>query len=143
MDAYNRAAEANNWNEYRRFQIVGGYLEGAAAKWFDMVKNGITGWNTFGGFTYLFKNKFASPTRKNTWYLSYKACKQDNRMVDKYQLEFQALLRKIDPQQTMPRESIIVDFMAGLSPTIALLVYRHPVTTLEAVIQVAKMIELG
>ena len=32
LERYNRIAEANKWSEYRRFQIIGGYLVGAAAK---------------------------------------------------------------------------------------------------------------
>ncbi len=31
LERFNRIAEANMWTEYRRFQIIGGYLVGAAA----------------------------------------------------------------------------------------------------------------
>src|SRR6266540_4136148 len=33
LERFNRIAEANMWTEYRRFQIIGGYLVGAAARW--------------------------------------------------------------------------------------------------------------
>src|SRR6266540_6527446 len=32
LECYNRIAEANKWSEHRRFQIIGGYLVGVAAK---------------------------------------------------------------------------------------------------------------
>jgi len=32
LERYNRIVEANKWSEYRRFQIIGGYLVGAAAR---------------------------------------------------------------------------------------------------------------
>ncbi len=32
LECYNRIAEANKWSEHRRFQIIGGYLMGAAAR---------------------------------------------------------------------------------------------------------------
>src|SRR6266498_2461194 len=35
LECYNRIAEANKWSEHRRFQIIGGYLVGAAARWYD------------------------------------------------------------------------------------------------------------
>jgi len=34
--------------------------------------------------------KFASPARKNTWYLKYKSYKQAGRTIDKYAIDFQA-----------------------------------------------------
>ena len=42
LERYNRIADANKWNAMRRFQIVGGYLTGAAAKWYDTVKHMVT-----------------------------------------------------------------------------------------------------
>ncbi len=32
LEYYNRIAEANKWSEHRRFQIIGGYLVGAATR---------------------------------------------------------------------------------------------------------------
>src|SRR6266508_3478343 len=87
LERFNRIAEANMWTEYRRFQIIGGYLVGATARWYDEVKGWIGSW---GGFQQAFLQKFASPARKNTWYLKYKNCKQVGRTIDAYVLEFQA-----------------------------------------------------
>jgi len=42
LECYNRIAEANKWFEHRRFQIIGGYLVGAAARWYDEIKVFIT-----------------------------------------------------------------------------------------------------
>ena len=59
----------------RRFQIVGGYLTGAAAKWYDTVKHLVTAGEGPFGFEFIFLGKFASATRRNTWYMKYKSCK--------------------------------------------------------------------
>ncbi len=42
LEYYNRIAEANKWSEYRRFQIIGGYLVRAVARWYDEIKTFIT-----------------------------------------------------------------------------------------------------
>ncbi len=63
LECYNRIAEANKWSDHRRFQIIGGYLVGAAARWYDEIKTFITSW---GYFQHVFLIKFASPARKNT-----------------------------------------------------------------------------
>jgi len=42
LKRYNRIAEANKWSEYRKFQIIGEYLVGAAARWYDEIKTFIT-----------------------------------------------------------------------------------------------------
>ena len=51
LERFNQIAEANMWTEYRRFQIIGGYLVGAAARWYDEVKGWIGSW---GGFQQAF-----------------------------------------------------------------------------------------
>ena len=72
LEHYNRIVEANKWSKYRRFQIIGGYLVGATARWYDEIKTFIISWRYF---QHVFLTKFASPARKNTWYLKYKSCK--------------------------------------------------------------------
>src|SRR6266498_3263478 len=47
LERYNRIAEANKWSEHRRFQIIGGYLVGVAARWYDEIKTFITSWGYF------------------------------------------------------------------------------------------------
>ena len=75
----------------RQFQIVGGYLMGVAVKWYDTVKHLVTAWEGPFGFESIFLGKFASETRRNTWYIKYKACKQAGRTIDEYSIEFQQL----------------------------------------------------
>jgi len=59
----------------------------AAARWYDETKAFITSWRYF---QHVFLTKFASPARKNTWYLKYKSCKQAGRTIDEYAIDFQA-----------------------------------------------------
>jgi len=72
----------------RRFQIVKGYLTGAAAKWYDTVKYLVTAWEGPFGFEAIFLEKFALATRRNIWYIKYKACKQAGRTINEYSIEF-------------------------------------------------------
>src|SRR6266545_2503279 len=127
------------WTEYRRFQIIGGYLVGAAARWYDEVKGWIGSW---GGFQQAFLQKFASPARKNTWYLKYKNCKQAGRTIDTYALEFQANWRKVDQRGMMPPDSVLADFMSGLDPQISVMLYRLAPASLNEAIMKAKIIEM-
>ncbi len=41
LERFNQIAEANMWTEYRRFQIIGEYLVGTAARWYNEVKGWI------------------------------------------------------------------------------------------------------
>ena len=140
LERFNRIAEANMWTEYRRFQIIGGYLVGAAARWYDEVKGWIGSW---GGFQQAFLQKFASPARKNTWYLKYKNCKQAGRTIDAYALEFQANWRKVDQRGMMPADSVLADFMSGLDSQISVMLYGLAPASLDEAIMKAKMIEMG
>src|SRR6266498_3546023 len=140
LERFNRIAEANMWTEYRRFQIIGGYLVGAAARWYDEVKGWIGSW---GGFQQAFLQKFASPARKNTWYLKYKNCKQVGRTIDAYALEFQANWRKVDQRGMMPPDSVLADFMSRLDPQISVMLYGLAPASLDEAIMKAKMIEIG
>ena len=87
--------------------------------------------------------KFASPARKNTWYLKYKNCKQAGRTIDAYVLEFQANWRKVDQRGMMPSDSVLADFMSGLDPQISVMLYRLAPASLDEAIIKAKMIEMG
>ena len=127
----------------RRLQIVGGYLTGAAAKWYNTVKNLVIVWNGLFGFENAFLAKFALVTRRNTWYMKYKTCKQAGRTIDEYSIEFQQLWWKIDPQRMMPMESVLADYLSGLDPSIAILVYGLASLTIDDAIDKVKKIELG
>src|ERR1044072_3660366 len=127
----------------RRFQIVGGYLTGAATKWYDSVKHLVTAWKGLFGFESIFLGKFALATRRNTWYMKYKVCKQAGRTIDAYSIKFKQLWWKIDPQRVMPMESVLADYLFGLNPNIAMLVYGLAPLTIDDPIDKAKKVELG
>ncbi len=90
-----------------------------------------------------FLQKFASPTRKNTWYLNYKNCKQAGRSIDDYANEFQANWRKVDERWMMSAESVLADFILGLDPNISIILYGLASGSLNEAIRKAKMIEMG
>ncbi len=133
LECYNRIAEANKWSEHKRFQIIGGYLVGAAVRWYDEIKTFITSW---GYFQHVFLTKFTSSARKNTWYLKYKSCKQAGWTIDEYAIDFQANWRKIDEWRMMPTDSVLADFISRLDPNISMLLYGLALTNLnEAIIK--------
>src|ERR1043165_2992716 len=127
----------------RRFQIVGGYLMGAAAKWYDSVKHLVIACEGPFGFESIFLGKFASAIRRNTWYMKYKTYKQAEKMIDEYSIEFQQLWWKIDPQRMMPIKSVLIDYLLGLDHNIAMLVYGLAPLTIDDAIDKAKKVKLG
>src|SRR6266542_4002524 len=96
-----------------------------------------------GGFQQAFLMKFASSAGKNTWYLKYKNCKQAERTINAYALNFQANWQKVDQRGMMPPDSVLVDFMSGLDPQISVMLYGLALVSLDEVIMKAKMIEMG
>ncbi len=139
LEWYNRIAEANKWSEYRRFQIIEGYLVGAAVRWYDEIKTFITSWEYF---QHVFLIKFTSLIRKNTWYLKYKSCKQVERTIDEYAINFQANWKKVDEKRIMPADSILTDFISELDFNILMLLYGLVLINLDESIMKAKMIEM-
>src|SRR6266498_5115129 len=87
--------------------------------------------------------KFASPARKNTWYLKYKNCKQAERTIDAYTLEFQANWQKVDQRDMMPADSVLADFISELDSQISIMLYGLALASLDEAIMKAKMIEMG
>ena len=87
--------------------------------------------------------KFASPVRKNTWYLKYKNCKQAERTIDAYTLEFQANWQKVDQRDMMPADSVLADFISELDSQISIMLYRLALASLDEAIMKAKMVEMG
>jgi hypothetical protein len=75
--------------------------------------------------------------------MKYKACRQAGRTVDEYSIDFQQLWWKIDPQRAMPNESVLADYLSGLDPNIAMLVYGLAPLTIDDAIDKAKKVELG
>ena len=65
------------------------------------------------------------------------------RTVDEYSIKFQQLWWKIDSQRAMPNESVLANYLSGLDPNIAMLVYRLAPLTVGDVIDKAKKVELG
>ncbi len=126
--------------EYRRFQIIGGYLVRVAAKWYDEIKAWINSWI---GFQATFLQKFASLARKNIWYLNYKNCKQAGRSIDNYVNEFQANWRKVDKKQIMSAKSVLADFISGFDSNISIMLYGLVSGSLDETIRKVKMIEMG
>jgi len=92
------AAEANNWNPNRYTKIAGGYLQGAAADWYEEAQPSGTGVWEFEGedsFSHTLVKHFFTPERQDKWFYELTNIKQKpTEKVDIYTSRFRRLSRK-------------------------------------------------
>ena len=88
--------------------------------------------------------RFASVVIKNTQYADYLNCNQGlTETIEGYTNQFKKLFKQVDPNVTTPVANVICQYMVGINPSIAPLVYVRGPVTLQAVVDIAKSIEAG
>ena len=88
--------------------------------------------------------RFASDSIKDVWYDDYLNCRQGiTESVEEYGNRFKKLQKKVDPNNGIPVANMIRQFLSGLNPTIALIVYASTPGNLNAAVDAAKSIEAG
>src|SRR6266540_1601825 len=88
--------------------------------------------------------RFASDSTKDVWYGDYLNCRQGiTESVEEYGNCFKKLQKKVDPNNGIPAANTIQQFLSGLNPTIALIVYASTPGNLDAMVEAAKSIEAG
>src|SRR6266508_5991555 len=81
---------------------------------------------------------------KDVWYGDYLNCRQGmTESVEEYGNCFKKLQKKVDPNNGTPAANTIWQFLSGLNPTIALIVYASGPENLNAAVEAAKSIEAG
>src|SRR6266540_1650146 len=142
-----RVAAANNWRDSRIHTIVAAYLRGAAADYYEEERVNINGWtggNAANNLRDLLIVRFASDSTKDVWYGDYLNCRQGiTESVEEYGNRFKRLQKKVDPNNGTLAANTIRQFLSGLNPTIASIVYASTPRDLNAAVDAAKSIEAG
>src|SRR6266498_1209965 len=140
-----RVATSNNWRDARIHTIIAAYLRGAAADYYEEEKTNINGWlggNAANNLRDLLVDRFVSDSTKDVWYGDYLNCRQGiTELVEEYGNRFKKLQKKVDSNNGTPAANTIRQFLSGLNPTIALIVYASGPKNLNAAVETAKSIE--
>src|SRR5581483_7212746 len=107
IEAFERAAMANNWTGRRRTQIASGYLTGIAVSWYDDNWRTIDHWDDDKhrdrSFVPRFVEYFATPERRHKWQMELNTIIQKNEeRVDTYAYWFKQLLRRVNSKHRLP-----------------------------------------
>src|SRR6266540_172358 len=138
--------EANNVADGRRVAVAAAFLRDAAAEWYETDKVNITRYtdNNAGSFIRRIRARFTSDAQKDQWYAELHQLKQTpGQSVDDYVNKFQRLQRKTDANRRTPIANVVWQFLTGLNPTMAPMVYATAPATLQAAIDTAKRYEAG
>jgi len=136
---------ANNWRDARIYTIVAAYLRGATTDYYEEEKTNINGWsegNAANNLRDLLIAQFASDSTKDVWYGDYLNCRQGiTESVEEYGNRFKKLQKKVDLNNGMSAANTIWQFLSGLNPTIAPIVYVSRPENLATTVEIAKNIE--
>jgi len=127
--------------------LVEAYLKRAAIDFYEENRGIFTQWTgriaSFNFKERLIK-KFTSTATKDTWYVDYLNCNQGlTETIEGYTNQFKKLFKQVDPNVTTPVANVICQYMVGINPSIAPLVYVRGPVTLQAVVDIAKSIKAG
>lgn len=149
---YNRAAQANRWDESRKMQLVGTFLRGNALHWFEDNEEIF---NTkgedesdedflkviFTRYSEEFIKIFTTREHKRSWRQQLESIKQKKEeKVDTYTNRFKRLWRNIDPERNH-EEIYIQRYVDGLKEELAEKVYDRDPETIEDAEKFAKKAE--
>ncbi len=142
-----RVAEANNWRTAQIYTIVVAYLKGAAANYYEEKCANINVWtngNASNNLKDLLMAQFTSNSTKNIWYSDYLNCQQGTmESVKEYSNRFKKLQKKVNLNNGTPAANTIRQFLSGLNPVIALMVYASGPENLTAAVEIVKSIKAG
>src|SRR6266542_3769326 len=140
-----RVATANNWRDAQIYTIVAAYLRGTAVDYYEEQRVNINGWiggNATNNLKDLLIERFASDSTKDVWYGDYLNCRQGiTESVEEYGNRFKKLQKKVDPGNGTPAANTIRQFLSGLNPAIAPIVYVSTPGNLNAAVKTVKSIE--
>src|SRR6266508_4084299 len=122
-----RVATANNWRATQVHIIIAAYLKEVIADYYEEERANVNGWaggNAANNLKDLLIVRFASDSAKDVWYGDYLNCRQGiTDSVEEYGNRFKRLQKKVDPKNGTPAANTIQQFLSGLNPTIAPIVY--------------------
>ncbi len=123
------------------------YLKEVAANYYEEECGNINGWvegNAANNLKDLHIEWFISDSIKDVWYSDYLNCRQNTtESVEEYSNRFKKLHKKVDPNNRIPAANTICQFLSGLNPMIASMVYASDLGNLDTAINMTKSIEAG
>ena len=115
LELFEKAAQANNWDEERQLQLAPTYLRKTADGWYKALDNLPEDFDTFKK---IFLEQFRTPARVMTWRNQLEmCCQKDNETIDQYVARFRDLLAKIYPDKDI-EDDYLHHFLRGLNPEI-------------------------
>ena len=138
--------EANNVADGRKVAVAAAHLRDAAAEWYETDRANINRYtdNNAGSFIRRIRARFTSDAQKDQWYAELHQLKQTpGQSVDDYANKFQRLQQKTDVNRRTPIANVVRQFLTGLNPTMAPMVYATASVTLQVAIDTAKRYEVG
>ncbi|CAG8719924.1 10579_t:CDS:1 [Racocetra persica] len=148
IEAFQRAANANNWPKPRRIDIASGYLFGIAANWYSDHKDDLQYWDNENqpgaSFASEFVKYFTTPERRYRWQIDLNLLtQQENKKVDLYVYKFKRLQKRVYPKNKLPPTYVVRMFIGGLKGKIAAFMSIAEPKNLDNVIKNARKIKAG
>ncbi|HEY1247838.1 MAG TPA: retrotransposon gag family protein, partial [Nitrososphaera sp.] len=144
---FERAAQANHWEDDRKFQLASVYLKGIAADWYRSLQPVPNAYNNDAqqnqSFKHLFLARFSTTQQKARWQKQLFEIKQGTDTVDAYVSKFKRLRKRVDPTDAFPANFVIQLFIQGLRPEYGIAVQAAEPGDLDAAILAAQRWETG
>ena len=142
------AALANGITDARKIQVVRGYLEGAAASWFDEQRNlnndALTIWSSNDldrtNFKHSFQQQFRTQQKLDKWQDELETLRQTG-SVEQYTNRFNELIRKVDPAGNYPLSYKKRIYRRGLTPVLRKWTTLNDGNTYQDLVDAAKLAE--
>ena len=144
---FERAAQANQWENDRKLQLASVYLKGIAADWYRSLHPAPNAYrdnaNPDRSFRHLFLARFSTTQQKALWQKQLFDIKQGTDTVDAYVGKFKSLRKRVDPTNVFPATFITQLFIQGLRPEYGIAVQAAEPADLNAAITAAQRWETG
>jgi len=148
FDEIERLSTANGYDAAYKQRVIGAYLKGTAATWYDTDQGNIQNWaeDNDNSFKRRFMNQFRTNNRIIQWRRELeKRVQLPGETVEQYAKDIKRLIKRIDPQNDWEDTQKVYSFTKGLKDD----TYRQlaPVLTMQAnptlnvAIEVAQKIE--
>ena len=141
-------ALANGITNNRKIQVVRGYLEGAAASWFDEQRNlqndALQDWTNNNrdhtNFKLCFEQQFRTQQKLDKWQDELETLQQTG-SVEQYTNRFNELIRKVDPDGVYPLSYKKRIYRRGLNPALRKWTTFQDENTFQELVDAAKLSE--
>ncbi|RIB14301.1 hypothetical protein C2G38_1667610 [Gigaspora rosea] len=151
IETVGHAFEANNIQGHRRVSVIGAYLTGTAAMWWDTKKNArpyIDKWEDDSSpdtsFVHQFRQNFCTPILISQWNIELLTRRQQfGETVKQYAIDMWMMFRRLSSIGSQYSEVMKVQmFIQGLHPDLSLIITLFMPNTLQEAVERAKACEI-